>query len=154
LIIALLAFQIYLNIAAYYAVMNGMKNFSLFVVGIIMLVFAGMFHLYRYGRSISRAPPIIPKPAIPPKPFPSPKAAPSISTPADTTARQLAPPPEVQKSASSPQSQGSSSPHSERATNADISKVGKNATQSSPTPSRDIVEPAATKTDTSERHTM
>ena len=154
LIIALLAFQIYLNIAAYYAVMSGMKNFSLFVVGIIMLVFAGMFHLYRYGRSISRAPPIIPKPAIPPKPFPSPKAAPSISTPADTTARQLAPPPEVQKSASSPQSQGASSPHSERATNADISKVGKNATQSSPTPSRDIVEPAATKTDTSEGHTM
>ncbi|MGA9841191.1 MAG: cytochrome b N-terminal domain-containing protein [Nitrososphaeraceae archaeon] len=154
LIIALLAFQIYLNIAAYYAVMSGMKNFSLFVVGIIMLVFAGMFHLYRYGRSISRAPPIIPKPAIPPKPFPSPKAAPSISTPADTTARQLAPPPEVQKSASSPHSQGASSPHSERATNADISKVGKNATQSSPTPSRDIVEPAATKTDTSEGHTM
>jgi ubiquinol-cytochrome c reductase cytochrome b subunit len=154
LFIALLAFQIYLNIAAYYAVLSGMKNFSLFIVGIIMLVFAGMFHLYRYGRSLSKAPPIIPKPAIPPKPIPAPKAAPSISTPADTSARQLAPPPEVQKSQSSPQSQGSSSPHSERATNADISNVSKNATQSYTAPSRDIVESGPNKTDRSERHTI
>ncbi len=35
--VALFAFQIYLNIAAYYAVLSGMKNFSLFIVGIIML---------------------------------------------------------------------------------------------------------------------
>jgi ubiquinol-cytochrome c reductase cytochrome b subunit len=153
LFIALLAFQIYLNIAAYYAVLSGMKNFSLFIVGIIMLVFAGMFHLYRYGRSLSKAPPIIPKPAIPPKPIPTPKAAPSISTPADTSARQLAPPPEVQKSQSSPQSQGSSSPHSERATDADISNVSKNATQSYTTPSRDMVELGPNKTDRYERHT-
>ena len=57
LFIALLAFQIYLNISAYYAVMSGMKNFSLFVVGVMMLVFAGMFHLYRHGRSIIKSTP-------------------------------------------------------------------------------------------------
>lgn len=55
--IALIAFQIYLNIAAYYAILNGMKNISLFYIGIIMLVFAGMFHIYRHGRSVANNPP-------------------------------------------------------------------------------------------------
>ena len=27
----------------------GMNNFSLFLTGLILLVFAGMFHIYRYG---------------------------------------------------------------------------------------------------------
>jgi hypothetical protein len=61
-LIALIAFQIYLNISAYYALLNGMKNISLFIIGIIMLVFAGMFHLYRHGRSIANNPP---PPSIP-----------------------------------------------------------------------------------------
>jgi ubiquinol-cytochrome c reductase cytochrome b subunit len=65
--VALLAFQIYLNISAYYAVLNGMKNFSLFVIGIIMLVFAGMFHIYRHARTMARAPPPQP-PSRPPTP--------------------------------------------------------------------------------------
>src|ERR687897_307060 len=64
--IALLAFQVYLNIAAYYAVLNGMKNYSLFIVGIMMLVFAGMFHIFRHGKSVQKAPP--PRPTIPPMP--------------------------------------------------------------------------------------
>jgi hypothetical protein len=34
-----------------------MKNISLFIIGIIMLVFAGMFHIYRHGRSIANNPP-------------------------------------------------------------------------------------------------
>jgi ubiquinol-cytochrome c reductase cytochrome b subunit len=55
--VALIGFQIYLNIAAYYAILNGMKNISLFIIGIIMLVFAGMFHIYRHGRSIANNPP-------------------------------------------------------------------------------------------------
>ncbi|MDR4510505.1 MAG: cytochrome b N-terminal domain-containing protein [Nitrososphaeraceae archaeon] len=55
--IALIGFQIYLNIAAYYAILNGMKNISLFYIGIIMLVFAGMFHIYRHGRSVANNPP-------------------------------------------------------------------------------------------------
>ncbi|MBA3750430.1 MAG: cytochrome bc complex cytochrome b subunit [Nitrosopumilus sp.] len=53
--ICLIAFQVYLNIATYYALLNGMKNFSLFLVGIIMLVFAGMFHLYRYGKNLPKS---------------------------------------------------------------------------------------------------
>lgn len=60
--IALIGFQIYLNIAAYYAVLNGMKNISLFIIGIIMLVFAGMFHIYRHGRSNANNPPPPPIP--------------------------------------------------------------------------------------------
>ncbi|HEX6293639.1 MAG TPA: cytochrome b N-terminal domain-containing protein [Nitrososphaeraceae archaeon] len=55
--IALIGFQIYLNIAAYYALLAGMKNISLFIIGIIMLVFAGMFHIYRHGRSVANNPP-------------------------------------------------------------------------------------------------
>jgi ubiquinol-cytochrome c reductase cytochrome b subunit len=55
LFIVLIGFQVYLNIAAYYAVLNGMKNYSLFLIGILMLVFAGMFHLYRYSRGLSKS---------------------------------------------------------------------------------------------------
>ncbi|MGB8035554.1 MAG: cytochrome b N-terminal domain-containing protein [Nitrososphaeraceae archaeon] len=97
--IALLAFQVYLNIMAYYAVVNGMKNFSLFIVGIIMIVFAGMFHIYRHGRTMSKAPPP-PPPVRPPttaKPSPLPSKERTPSTPA-TVERPLAPPP-VQKAA-------------------------------------------------------
>jgi len=49
LIIALLGFQVYLNIAAYNAALSGMNNFNLFLTGVITLVFAGLFHIYRYG---------------------------------------------------------------------------------------------------------
>ena len=97
--VVLLAFQVYLNISAYYAVLNGMKNYSLFIIGIIMLVFAGMFHIYRHGVSMAKAPP--PKPTISPtaaKPMPSaPKAVPPVPKP--TTTEPLTTPP-VQKAAS------------------------------------------------------
>jgi ubiquinol-cytochrome c reductase cytochrome b subunit len=53
--VCLIGFQVYLNIATYYALLSGMKNFSLFLVGIIMLVFAGMFHLYRYGKGLQKS---------------------------------------------------------------------------------------------------
>jgi ubiquinol-cytochrome c reductase cytochrome b subunit len=80
LFVVLLAFQVYLNIAAYYAMLQGMKNYSLFIIGIIMLVFAGMFHLYRYGRALAKAPPPKPVPPAPSKPAaaPSPKPAPAV----------------------------------------------------------------------------
>ncbi|HZC49380.1 MAG TPA: cytochrome b N-terminal domain-containing protein [Nitrososphaeraceae archaeon] len=100
--VALLAFQVYLNISAYYAVLNGMKNYSLFIIGIIMLVFAGMFHIYRHGTALARAPP--PKPTTPPttaKPMPAaPKAVPPVPKP--TTTEPLTAPP-VQKASSSAQ---------------------------------------------------
>jgi ubiquinol-cytochrome c reductase cytochrome b subunit len=79
LFIVLLAFQVYLNISAYYAMLQGMKNYSLFVIGIMMLVFAGMFHLYRYGRALAKAPP--PKPTTPAmaRPLPAtPRPAPAV----------------------------------------------------------------------------
>jgi ubiquinol-cytochrome c reductase cytochrome b subunit len=150
LFIALLAFQIYLNIAAYYAVMSGMKNFSLFIVGVMMLVFAGMFHLYRHGRSIAKAPPIMPKPAIPPKPIPFSKAAPSIST-TEPAAKQLAPPPAVQKSPSAQQPQSSSTTHSDRAAQTDMSNLGKNAQQMYSTSSRDIHNGSSNKPDDNDK---
>src|SRR6185503_5815488 len=81
LFVVLIAFQIYLNIAAYYAVLQGMKNYSLFIIGIAMLVFAGMFHLYRYGRALAKAPPTKPVPPTPSKPAAAPaapKPAPAI----------------------------------------------------------------------------
>jgi ubiquinol-cytochrome c reductase cytochrome b subunit len=111
--IALLAFQVYLNISAYYAVLNGMKNLSLFIIGIIMLVFAGMFHIYRHGRSLAKAPPLQARPAIPPttaKPSPLP---PKPATAPSTTERPLSPPPvqkatAAQSSSQTPQSRSSS----------------------------------------------
>jgi ubiquinol-cytochrome c reductase cytochrome b subunit len=90
LFVVLLAFQVYLNIAAYYAMLQGMKNYSLFIVGIIMLVFAGMFHLYRYGRALAKAPP--PKPAPPAAARPAP-AAPKPAPAAPAPEKPLAAPP-------------------------------------------------------------
>jgi ubiquinol-cytochrome c reductase cytochrome b subunit len=89
--VALLAFQIYLNISAYYAVLNGMKNFSLFIIGIMMLVFAGMFHIYRHARTMERAPPPQP-PSRPPTPPMAAKPAPPLAV-----EKPLAPPQSVQK---------------------------------------------------------
>ena len=116
LFVGLLAFQIYLNIAAYYAVINGMKNFSLFIVGIIMLVFAGMFYIYRHGRTMTKAPPPSPKPAPPVKGL---QSIPSIPESAHTkssigtTEKPLAPPP-VQKSTTSQSSSEEATPSSSR----------------------------------------
>ena len=84
--VALLAFQIYLNIAAYYAVLNGMKNYSLFIIGIMMLVFAGMFHIFRHGKSMQKAPP--PTPTIPP--MPAKAKPPSLTQPVGPEAPQIA----------------------------------------------------------------
>ena len=64
LIIALLAFQVFLNIAAYNAALAGMKNFNLFLTGLILIVFAGLFHVYRYAMSEAKKPPPPPVSAI------------------------------------------------------------------------------------------
>ena len=57
-IIALIAFMVFLNIAAYNAAITGMKNMSLFLAGLILIVFAGMFHVYRYSMAqAQKAPP-------------------------------------------------------------------------------------------------
>ena len=68
-LIALLAFQVFLNIAAYNAALTGMKNISLFFIGIILLVFAAFFHVYRYALSQEKnTPPPAPTPVVAEKP--------------------------------------------------------------------------------------
>ncbi|HEX9846288.1 MAG TPA: cytochrome b N-terminal domain-containing protein [Candidatus Nitrosotenuis sp.] len=64
IIVALIAFQVYLNIAAYNAAITGLNNLSLFFTGLILIVFAGLFHVYRYALSEAKKPP-------PPPPVPS-----------------------------------------------------------------------------------
>ncbi len=104
LFITLLAFQVYLNISAYYAVLQGMKNYSLFIIGIIMLVFAAMFHVYRYGRARAKAPPPRPVPPTPSKPAAAPvPAKPVPATTAGEPQKPIAPPPTVTARVSSEQ---------------------------------------------------
>src|ERR687898_547470 len=102
--VALLAFQVYLNISAYYAVLQGMKNYSLFVIGIMMLVFAAMFHVYRYGRARAKAPPPRPVPPTPSRPagVPAP-AKPTPATAAGEAQKPIAAPPTVTARVSSEQ---------------------------------------------------
>ena len=102
--VSLLAFQVYLNISAYYAVIQGMNNWSLFIIGIIMLVFAAMFHLYRYGRTRAKAPP--PRPVSPTPTKPATVPAPSKPAPVTTTTesqKPMAAPPTVTARVSSDQ---------------------------------------------------
>src|ERR671914_757201 len=103
--IALLAFQVYLNISAYYAVLQGMKNYSLFIIGIMMLVFAAMFHVYRYGRTRVKAPPPRPVSPTPARPATVPTPArPAPATLAGGEAQKpMASPPTVTTRASSEQ---------------------------------------------------
>ena len=121
--VALLAFQVYLNIAAYYAVLAGMKNYSLFVIGIIMLVFAAMFHLFRYGRALAKSPSpkIITAPPKPTKPAISP---PTEAPPLPSQSREEKPlvTPAAQKSLGTSTSQGPSA-----------SQSGKSAAGTTPT---------------------
>ena len=57
IIIALIAFQVFLNLAAYNAALSGMNNMSLFFAGLILIVFAGMFHVYRYAMGQAKTAP-------------------------------------------------------------------------------------------------
>ena len=59
MLVALLAFQGFLNIAAYNAFLSGMNNVNLWITGVILITFAGFFHLYRYAMAQSKN---IPKP--------------------------------------------------------------------------------------------
>jgi len=89
LIVALLAFQVYLNIAAYNAMLAGMNNFSLFLTGLILLVFAGMFHVYRYGMSEEKKIPT-PPPSIA-KEIPKPIGVASDASVAKLTEKESSP---------------------------------------------------------------
>jgi ubiquinol-cytochrome c reductase cytochrome b subunit len=52
---------VFLNLAAYNAALSGMNNMSLFFAGLILIVFAGMFHVYRYA--MGQAKPVPPPPS-------------------------------------------------------------------------------------------
>lgn len=66
LIIVLLVFQVYLNISAYYAATSGFRNVELFLVGLVLITFAGIFHIYRYASQQKLAKPV-PKAPVPAK---------------------------------------------------------------------------------------
>ena len=57
IIVALIAFQVFLNLAAYNAALSGMNNMSLFFAGLILIVFAGLFHVYRYAMAQAKTTP-------------------------------------------------------------------------------------------------
>jgi ubiquinol-cytochrome c reductase cytochrome b subunit len=81
-LVALLAFQVFLNIAAYNAALTGMKNISLFIVGLILIVFAALFHIYRYGMNEAKnapPPPPVPIPDEKSKEIQQPQAAPEAN---------------------------------------------------------------------------
>jgi ubiquinol-cytochrome c reductase cytochrome b subunit len=59
MLVGLLAFQVFLNIAAFNAFLSGMNNVNLWITGVILITFAGFFHLYRYAMAQSKN---IPKP--------------------------------------------------------------------------------------------
>ena len=61
MLVSLLAFQVFLNIAAYNAFLSGMNNVNLWLTGVILITFAGFFHLYRYAMAQSKNIPQPPK---------------------------------------------------------------------------------------------
>lgn len=83
LLVVLLAFQVYLNIAAYYASATGFNNINLFLVGLILITFAGIFHLYRYASQQAK----IAKPAPPKPPAPAPRTVVQQPQPAAPAAK-------------------------------------------------------------------
>jgi ubiquinol-cytochrome c reductase cytochrome b subunit len=145
LFVVLLAFQVYLNISAYYAVLNGMKNYSLFIIGIIMLVFAGMFHIYRHGAAMAKAPP--PKPTTLPsaaRPAPSaPKPAPPMPKPG---AEPLTAPP-IQKSSGTQVASKTSSRPTTTTTTASASASTSAASDSKTDDTKNILAERSTSTE-------
>jgi ubiquinol-cytochrome c reductase cytochrome b subunit len=142
--IALLVFQVYLNIAAYYAVLAGMKNYSLFIIGVIMLVFAGMFHLFRYGRALAKSPPpkIISAPPKETKPAISPPSTPPSLTTRSKEEKPLVAPPAQKSLGSNPASQSQVS--SQSGTSQPTVANGSDA-RSSPAKTNTMSEPASSE---------
>jgi len=82
-LVGLIGFQVFLNIAAYNAFLSGMNNLSLFFAGLILIVFAGLFHVYRYGMSKATE---IPPPPLSALPELKPKAISEDATISETKA--------------------------------------------------------------------
>ena len=82
--------MVFLNIAAYNAALTGMNNLSLFFVGLILIIFAGLFHVYRYGMNQANEPPPppIPIPEEKPKALADQKSGESVKELPDATAEK------------------------------------------------------------------
>ena len=97
-IVALIAFQVFLNISAYNAALNGMNNLSLFYVGLILMVFAGFFHVYRYSLNQAKSIPP-PPPSVPteerPKELPQEEAVPQLETKKEEKTKATTTPPQA-----------------------------------------------------------
>jgi ubiquinol-cytochrome c reductase cytochrome b subunit len=70
LLFGLVAFQVYLNIMVYYAGAAGFRNFQLFLIGVVLLTFGALFHVYRYAMQRVKTPSKPPAPKVEPKPKP------------------------------------------------------------------------------------
>ena len=109
IIVALIGFQVFLNISAYNAVLTGMNNLSLFFVGLILIVFAGFFHVYRYSlNQAKKIPP--PPPKMTRKQRPKAISEPQAGTPGLPLRRPAVAPAEEQnapQAVSTPQIQAS-----------------------------------------------
>ena len=55
-LIGLLVFQVFLNVTSIQAFLAGLKNLALLESGIILVVFAIIFHIYRYGNKTIASP--------------------------------------------------------------------------------------------------
>ena len=166
LFVALLAFQIYLNISAYYAVLQGMKNYSLFIIGIMMLVFAAMFHVYRYGRARAKAPPPKPVPPTPAKPVavPAPARPAPAATAGEVQKPMTSPPPTASTRVSSEQvaqlAQQQQQQQSQQHTTASGGTVaaagggGSTKTEQTPDQSRFTSSAAATRNESPDKKTL
>src|SRR5215210_585408 len=150
LFVVLLAFQVYLNISAYYAVLQGMKNYSLFIIGIMMLVFAAMFHLYRYGRALAKAPPPKPIPPTPSKPAAVPKPVPATTT----VEKPLAAPPTVAAKSSADQKAEMSSQQHQQQKHATTGQGVTSTAAQAADRAQAISGPAASRTRTKELCSM
>ena len=95
-IIALIAFMVFLNISAYNAALTGMKNISLFFAGLILIVFAAFFHVYRFGLNEAKnvpPPPPVPLPEEKPSALEAPKEAETPQLPEGSSAVEGKQPP-------------------------------------------------------------
>jgi ubiquinol-cytochrome c reductase cytochrome b subunit len=155
LFITLLAFQVYLNISAYYAVLQGMKNYSLFITGIIMLVFAAMFHVYRYGRARAKAPPPKPVPPTPSRPVAAPTPAkPAPATTAGEAQKPMAAPPTVAARVSSEQTAQLAQQQQQQQKHATSERDGGGSTKTRQTFDRAQPTSAATSKDGQNKKTL
>jgi ubiquinol-cytochrome c reductase cytochrome b subunit len=123
ILFALLIFQVYLNISAYYAGAAGFKNVELFLAGLVLITFAGIFHIYRYAVQQAKEA----KAEVPSPPVPAQKEKPvEKPQPIVIEVPQVAPPAKAANPTSPPATKVTPNinPGGTVATNLDVTKAG------------------------------